>query len=37
MFNKKSTLLAFASLVSLSLGAAALAAPTWVEQGPGRY
>jgi len=35
MFNKKSTLLAFASLVSLSLGAAALAAPTWVEQGPG--
>src|SRR5215471_8997875 len=35
MFNKKSFLLAFASLVALSVGAAALAAPAWVEQGPG--
>ena len=35
MFNRKSILLAFASLVALSVGAAALAAPAWVEQGPG--
>src|SRR6516162_330670 len=35
MFNKKSILLTVASLVSLSVGAAALAAPAWVEQGPG--
>ena len=35
MFNQKAILLAFASLVVLSGGAAALAAPAWVEQGPG--
>ncbi len=35
MFNQRSILFAIASLVALSGGAAALAAPPWVEQGPG--
>jgi hypothetical protein len=35
MFNKKSILLAFVSLAGLSGDASALAAPAWVEQGPG--
>jgi hypothetical protein len=35
MFNRKSILLAISSLVALSGGAAALAGPPWVEQGPG--
>ncbi len=35
MFNRRSILLAITSLVGLSGGAAALAAPAWVEQGPG--
>jgi hypothetical protein len=35
MFNQKSIILALTALVGLSGGAAALAAPAWVEQGPG--
>src|SRR5260370_601814 len=35
MFNQRAILLAITSLVCLSGGAAALAAPAWVEQGPG--
>ena len=35
MLNQKSILLATALLVGLFEGAAALAAPAWVEQGPG--
>src|SRR6266436_5376759 len=35
MFNQRSILLAIVSLVALSGGAAAVAAPAWVEQGPG--
>ena len=35
MLNQRSTLFAIVSLVALSGSAAALAAPTWVEQGPG--
>ena len=35
MFNTKSILLAITSLLGLFVGAAALAGPPWVEQGPG--
>jgi hypothetical protein len=35
MFNQRVILLAIISLVGLSAGTAALAAPPWVEQGPG--
>jgi hypothetical protein len=35
MFNQRCILFAIASLVALSGGAAALAAPAWIEQGPG--
>jgi hypothetical protein len=35
MLNQRSLLFAITSLVGLSGGAAALAAPAWVEQGPG--
>src|ERR1700731_223740 len=35
MFTRKAILLAIASLAGLSAGAAALAGPPWVEQGPG--